>query len=334
MGVVGRRSQGAPAEAEVVALPAAPVSAEPTTLLELTQGPYLVIAMQLDVATLCRADGTCRLLRALNRANVGPWRASGVRAFYGLELEHDGVFEVAERDDDGKDSPTAGGRKHARVDWKGRYCRFRAEAPTFQAPFAGMEITGVKNPDEVAYSRCRLRTDLLDTSSERGMYLEIQVLSNADNLSLAVVDFEAGGRSSVTFSPDTGAVIRERKVRESPRKVEGAYIQPLSTLAAGRRFEGSLGLHIHAGHLAFFRRCARSGASEEEESWESTGFVSDFSWAEGRRLTPCLAFRNEGVYRVRLVKLSPMPPHMPTRTAMAYDDKNWNWLDWEAGEAG
>ena len=64
-----------------------------------------------------------------------------------------------------------------------------------------------------------------------------------DNLSLAVVDFESGGRSSVrfdwqisrqsvhfpqccmsrlslkrrTFSPDTGAVIREKKLRESPR---------------------------------------------------------------------------------------------------------------------
>ena len=25
----------------------------------------------------------------------------------------------------------------------------------------------------------------------------------------------------MTFSPDTGAVIRERKVREAPRKVEG-----------------------------------------------------------------------------------------------------------------
>jgi hypothetical protein len=35
-------------------------------------------------------------------------------------------------------------------------------------------------------------------------YVEVQIKKNADNLSLAIVDFDQGGKSSVTFSPDTG----------------------------------------------------------------------------------------------------------------------------------
>jgi hypothetical protein len=233
-----------------------------------------------------------------------------------MELERDGVFEL-ER-----------GRKHARVDWKGRYARFRTEVPAFRPPF-GTAIGTVMNPDEVAYSRCRLRTDLLTESMEHGVYIEVEVLTNPDNLSLAVVDFEAaGGRSSVTFSPDTGAVIRERKVREAPRKVEGAYIQPLSTTPAGSRFEGSIALYLHRGHLAFFRRCARES---ELGPWESTGFISDLTWAEGKRITPCLAFRDEGDYQVRVARVGSEPPLSPERTSVAYDE-SWSGLDWEAGQ--
>merc|ERR1712228_149009 len=104
-----------------------------------------------------------------------------------------------------------------------------------------------------------------------------EVIQNPDNLSLAVVDFEAGGHSSVTFSPDTGAVIRERKVREVPRKVEGSYIQPLEATLPGCRFEGSIGLYLYAGHLAFFRRCLSNTVAQEPGRWESTGFVMDLS---------------------------------------------------------
>jgi hypothetical protein len=105
---------------------------------------------------------------------------------------------------------------------------FCQEVPVFAPPFDGAEIRKAVRPDEVAYFQCRLRTDMLDGPNSQGVYLEVEVLQNPDNLSMAVVDFEAGGCSSVTFSPNTGAVIRERKVREAPRKVEGAYVQPLS----------------------------------------------------------------------------------------------------------
>jgi len=304
-------------------------------LAELAEGPYFIVAMQLDVATLCRADATCRLLKRLNRAQIGPWRALGARAFHGMELERDGTFELGEREDDTDDIVCAS-RKLTRVDWKGRYSRFRAEVPTFRAPFTGTEITSVRHPDEVVYFRCRLRTDLLidhtaELETNLGVYLEVEVLSNPDNISLALVDFEVGGCSSVTFSPDTGAVMRERKVREAPRKVKGAYIQPLSTTPPGRRFEGSMGLYLHKGHLAFFRRCTQ-GEDAELGPWESTGFITDLVWAEGRRLTPCLAFRDEGAYRVRVVRVGSRPPLQPQKTLMAYDEASWSGLDWEAGQ--
>jgi hypothetical protein len=209
--------------------------------------------------------------------------------------------------------------------------------PTFCAPFGGPEIVSVAHPDEVAYFRCRLRTDILHAS--HGIYLEVEVLANPDNLSMAVVDFEAGGCSSVTFSPDTGAVIREMKVREAPRKVEGAYIQPLPMVPPGRRFHGHMGLYLHEGRLAFLRRCAVSPPVEAGSSatagpqelgpWETTGFVSDLGWAKGRRLTPCLAFRDEGAYRVRVVAVGAVPPLDVEKGPEG--DGGWSGFDWEVG---
>lgn len=315
--------------------PAAPAGIE-----MLADGPYFMVSMQLDAIELCRSDATCKLVRTLNCASGGPWRALGARTFYGVELERDGVFDAADgRSGDEADEKLSavGSRKHMRVDWKNRFRRFHDEAPMFRAPFNGSAITCVKNPDEVAYCRCRLRADLLSSSSSSGssgVYLEVEVSSNPDNLSLAVVDFEeAGGRSSVTFSPDTGAVIRERKVRESPRKVEGAYVQPLSTSPAGRRFEGSMGLLLQGGRLAFFRRCvvADEGGETKVGPWESTGFIADLAWAEGRRLTPCLAFRDEGAYCVRVVRVCNQPPQVHQKLETTHDDASWSGLDWEAG---
>lgn len=300
------------------------------TLADLVEGPYFVIASQLDSSDLCRTDATCRLLQALNRAHIGPWRFLGARVFHGMELEMDGIFDEDHHSPsastkDMRSEAACGGRKLARVDWKGRFRRFWTEVSTFRAPFIGTEITTIRHPDEVAYCRCRLRTDLLDVEMQNGVYLEVEVLTNPDNLSLAVVDFDAGGRSSVTFSPDTGAVIRERKVQEAPRKVEGAYIQPLATTPKGKRFEGHMGVYLHGGHLAFFRRCS-------DLPWESTGFITDLMWAEGRRLTPCLAFRDQGAYCVRLVRVGSLPPLLPERSDAAYEDLSWSSLDWEVGE--
>jgi len=302
------------------------------SLTELADGPYFVLAPWLDAPTLCNTDAACRRLLVLNNAHIGPWRVLGSRAFHGLELQEEGLFEP-------ENGAATEGRKLTRIHWKGRYQRFRSLLSTFCEPFGGPEITVVEQPDEVAYFRCHLCTDVLNDPL-KGIYLEVEVLQNPDNLSMAVVDFEAGGCSSVTFSPDTGAVIRERKVRESPRKVEGAYIQPLPTLSPGERFHGYLGLYLQGGNLAFFRRSISSSATVDSAGssascgWESTGFVSDLSWATGRRLTPCLAFRSEGAYQARIARIGEQPPLQPEAwNSTPPSDLGWSGLDWEADPA-
>lgn len=318
---------------------------------ELSGGPYYILAGMLDANSLCSMDATCKLLRQLSRTNLGPWRALGSRAFHGVELEREGTFD---QPDPNAEQGQCSRLKKSRVDWKVRYHHFKHSVPTFCSPFSGREITSVAHPDEVAYLRCRLCTDVVAEGCSQGVYLEVEVASNSDNLSMAVVDFEAGGCSSVTFSPDTGAVIRERKVREAPRKVEGAYIQPLPTVTTGRPFHGLMGLYVYQDRLAFFRRCELPATGLDREAnpmqlqtpgmaqgchlgpWETTGFVSDLDWAEGRRLTPCLAFRDEGAYRVRVVQIGAMPP-LDVQKATRQDTKvtdwrtSWSDFDWEVG---
>ncbi|CAK0799714.1 unnamed protein product [Prorocentrum cordatum] len=83
---------------------------------------------------------------------------------------------------------------------------------------------------------------------------------------------------------------------------------------------------------------AAGGRSLELGPWESTGFVSDLGWAEGRRLTPCLAFRDEGAYRVRVVCVGTHPPIPPeggggseSEEAEGENEAGWSGFDWEVG---
>lgn len=325
----------------------------------LAEGPYFIVAAWLDAKDLARTDAACRLLRSLNAQPFGPWQSLGHAEFFGMELDVGGAFLPFEGD-----ASMQTRMERGRQNWKGRYKLFHAEAPTFSAPFSGSEISVVEHPDEVAYCRCRLRTDLLAARDDRGVYVEVEIRANADNLSLAVVDFEGGGRSSVTFSPETGAVLRERKVRESPRAIEGTYIHLLPAAPAGHRFEGVMGLYLRNGHLAFFRRwfvapeaatapgegaaeegeqgAAASGApaataspaaasasmdvSTEQPSWETTGFCTDLGWASGQRLSLCLAFRDDGNYNVRIARVGRNPPISPHKSEAAYQDGKWNHL--------
>eukprot|EP00439_Symbiodinium_sp_Y106_P044670 s2214_g5.t1 len=218
--------------------------------------------------------------------------------------------------------------------WKARCEKFRRITPTFSPPFSGSEIAKVDSPDEVAYCRCRLRSDILKEKPEIGIYVEVEVSANADNLSLAVVDFENGGRSSVTFSPETGAVLRERKVRESPRAIEGTYIHLLPPAPPGRKFEGAMGLYLQGGQLAFFRRwrVALDNASHmaatpnADMQWETTGFCTDLKWAQGPRLSLCLAFRDSGAYRALITQVNNTPPIQPSLSADAYKESKWSLL--------
>lgn len=276
--------------------------------------------MNFDVDTLLQMDAACRFTRETNRANGGRWWDLGVQTFRGMELYGQGVFE--------RMLSTSYRGKTPAVNWKRRYLRFAVGVKVFGAPFYKSEISGVPNDDEVAYFRCLLRTDPVEDAAT-GVYLEVEVLTNPDNFSLAVVDFDEGGSSSLTFSPDTGAVINERKICESPRKVQGTYIQPLSAITANHPFLGSVGLYLRGGRLAFFRRRCSEGSGSHVEPWESTGFVTDVAWAQGQRLTPCVAFRSAGKYKVRATRVDTTPPFLPKPVGKDHA-LEWSSLDWEA----
>lgn len=287
-------------------------------LATLAGGPYLTIASYLTAADLCRADAACRLMHGQNSLPSGPWHFVGEREYFGMELDEHSNFVHFSQVRNLLPLP---------VGWKERCAFFSRHIPSFSRPFTGPEICNVENPDEVAYCRCRIRTDLLRLQPELGIYVEVDVRSNADNLSLAVVDFEGGGRSSVTFSPETGAVLRERKVREAPRAIEGTYIHLLSSAPAGKRFEGVMGLYLSGdGHLAFFRRWSQTTSNSRPPVWETTGLCTDLSWAQGPRLSLCLAFRDSGKYHVRISKVAREPPVIPRKREEAYQDDKWSML--------
>ncbi|CAE7445632.1 unnamed protein product [Symbiodinium sp. CCMP2456] len=287
-------------------------------LTPLSFGPYWGIAAFLDTRSLGRMDRACRLLRRLNNVQEGPWHHVGLQTFFGMEID-EGGFKLFK----------ACGAEN----WKARCEKFRKITPTFSPPFSGSEIAKVDSPDEVAYCRCRLRSDILKEKPEIGIYVEVEVSANADNLSLAVVDFENGGRSSVTFSPETGAVLRERKVRESPRAIEGTYIHLLPPAPPGRKFEGAMGLYLQGGQLAFFRRwrvamdnASHTATPNAEMQWETTGFCTDLKWAQGPRLSLCLAFRDSGAYRALITQVNNTPPIQPSLSADAYKESKWSLL--------
>jgi len=287
---------------------------------DLSAGPYAFLASFLDETSLCRTDATCRLV---SQANGDAWRALGAIVFRGLELDAKGFFELETRESEV-------GSKRVRVDlgsvdWKLRFKQFRIEALQFRGKFdetSGV-ITTIKEQDEVAYCKCYIRPDRLALQSGHGIYLEVEVTVNADTTSLSIVDFDEGGESSVTFSPEHGVVIRERKIQTSPCVTRGAYFQPLPPKLD--KFTGMMGLYILGDQVAFFRRC------EDSEDWETTGFVIDLQWAaKGQRLTPCLAFRDEGQYHVRVAKMSPDPPLVPKTLPGASDEANWKETIWRA----
>ena len=100
--------------------------------------------------------------------------------------------------------------------------KFEKFLTQFREPYLGKnnsEVTQVKESNFNAYFLGSLDTTLLltqqhgdDGQSRGGIYIEVEVLRNADILSLALVDLtNAGGKRSVMFSPDTGAVVKETK---------------------------------------------------------------------------------------------------------------------------
>eukprot|EP00930_Biecheleria_cincta_P055417 TRINITY_DN41737_c0_g1_i1.p1 TRINITY_DN41737_c0_g1~~TRINITY_DN41737_c0_g1_i1.p1 ORF type:complete len:407 (-),score=53.88 TRINITY_DN41737_c0_g1_i1:193-1311(-) len=307
------------ASAPAAAAHASPQTAErpyPNPLASLAAGPYLGIASYLDAHDLSHTDAACRQLRAVNKLTTGPWHSLGECTYRGMELEVVGGFQSFGQDHAGNSE-----------NWKARWNFFRQTIPSFSSPFAGREILRVANSDIVAYCRCRLRTDILALHPDKGIYVEVDISANADNLSLAVVDFDGGGQSSVTFSPETGAVLRECRVRDSSVEIEGTYIHLLPSAGTGHRFQGTLGLYLKGGHLAFFRRWRGIVAGNRVQgAWECTGFCTDLKWAQGKRLSVCLAFRDSGAYRVSISKIGSEVPFSPKPSAEAYEESKWSRL--------
>eukprot|EP00392_Amoebophrya_sp_AT5.2_P018672 g19259.t1 len=240
--------------------------------------------------------------------------------------------------------------------WRSRYFRFKKRMLQFMSgrgdssaadaydAFAWKDgyntnmIVDVFDQDEVAYTKATLQKGTVNLLN---LYLEIEVTENADNLSLAIVDFDKGGKSSVTFSPDTGAVIKETKVQEMPRKVVGSYVQPLTRKK--EKFRGRMGMLIKEGHLAFYRKYETPDVQSE---WECTGYVVSFDWAEdGNRLTPCIAFRDKGKYVARIICFgdqriencrAPFQPAEPAHEAKylkAEHKAEWKELNWNDPDA-
>ena len=168
-------------------------------------------------------DSTAKFLLDLNRfkgntGDLAPWYSRGMQRFHGLEIQGD-IFDTPASSS--TDEPINFKRRY--WEWNRKALKFEKNCPAAKSYQEGQEIE-LTTADHVAYFNASIR---LDHAKEKAVFMEINVNVNADNLSLAVVDFDAGGRSSVTFSPDTGAVIKEQKIQERPRKVKGWYVQPL-----------------------------------------------------------------------------------------------------------
>lgn len=270
-------------------------------------GPYHDIASFFDVIDLCRIDASCSKFYRRNCAWGGAWQALGKQEFQGLQLEEKGKYGAF------------GSSSISNVNQKSRYLYFSQEVLKFCEPFAPTQIRSVQEVGDCAQLRCGIHTDL---AKNVGIYIEIEVLANPDALTLAVVDWEGGGSSSVTFSPDEGMVLFERRTGVEANHVQGKYVDALPNSTPRSRFCGTIGLFVFAGRIAFFRRCQplQSGDAPALEDgnfkdgkvsggqWESTGYISDFSWSQGSMLIPCIAFRNAGEYDVRISKVSSEPP--------------------------
>ena len=184
------------------------------------------------------------------------------------------------------------------------YAKARKKLSGFRLGMDTPTIHRTKVDSEVIYLNCVVKLDelaLLDI--HEGIYIEIVVQSISDNLSLCLVDFDGDGSSSLTFSPDAGAVIRERR-REEDGALVGAFTAALSPCKEfGSVQDSRVALFISKEqHIVFMR--STNGV------WESTGPICGFEWVEGGLLTPCVAFRQAGEYVLRIHKVcrASIPP--------------------------
>ena len=182
-------------------------------------------------------------------------------------------------------------------------------------------LDSIAENDEVRYFNLSFPLNI-----GKSLYIEITVDANHDNLSLSLVDFAEGGVCSVTFSPDAGAIIKERKVKERPRQVRGSFAYALATLEPqelrGTRFFGKVGLFVKAGKLAFLRQ-------GRDQDWQSSGLCVQLKDEfDATVLTPCIAFRDYGDYGVEISRVSEHPPVAVEENKALLENTAWQPITW------
>ena len=259
-----------------------------------------LIATYLDPRTLsCTLDRLCRVLRgALDETRV--WLT---------HFENDfGVFQMSEVWLQQPTNP------------RDLYAKAYSKISGFRLPMDSPIIQRTRSQSEVVYLNSVIKLDELDLlGTDEGIYVELTVHAICDNMSFCLVDFDGDGCSSLTFSPDAGAIIRERK-REDDGALFGAFtaaLPPCKDFGTGKKSRVALFISREQ-HITFMRFFG--------ERWESTGPISGFEWVEGGLLTPCVAFREAGEYIISIEKVchAKIPKHAERlRTQLVWKPLVW-----------
>lgn len=176
------------------------------------------------------------------------------------------------------------------LNWRNHYIYVHRELHSFRDV---QHISVIDSEDEVVYMKIKILIERIPTD---GVFVDVLVKSVCDNISISLVDFDGiGGCSSLTFSPDTGTVIKEKKISEYPRKIVGEYFQCL-TPCPGFGKEHHIAAFISGKkQISFYRKV--------DSHWETTGTVSDCMWVNGGKITPCIAFRDAGLYDIQVARV-------------------------------
>lgn len=207
---------------------------------------------------------------------------------------------------------------------KDRYRQLECAVIQFRSPFLDSQISFVRGSDQVAYFRAAINLDSLERLPYGlGVYIEVVVQDAIDSLSLSLVDFDGKGSSSLTFSPDVGAVIAETKSNSEPLWISGKFAHCLKPQPRfGRGNVSMMGVFVSKNCEIEFLRQLQPGFPVH-----STGVVGDCSWAHGGLITPCIAFRDQGEYSVliRSMRVSARPDCSSSLQCVPRDWKSLFW---------
>jgi len=292
--------------------------------LQVDSNVYYQITLWLGANELCQLDAACKEINAWNEET---WHTLGEHTFQGLQIGAQGLSWL----------PTP---KRSQLP-KGslRYKTLWDLAHSFISDQVGRSGRREKfgrnivwaDESSVAYLDFIVDAESLKDSSS-GLYLEFDVLHNAENVSLAV-EYVAGSPgdtdpvASMTFAPDNGCVLVE-KAETSSSSLEGRYLHVLPGIPETDRFHGLMGLILCRDHIAYFRavRDLDSGLLKPKEH---TGLIPlPPHCHKPQKLKPCLAFRDAGPYQIKIVEVCRLPP-----TTMLPNSKSTNWKPFSPDEA-